>query len=163
MPCPLCQSADNLFLIATLAHTHVVLGDNQGCPAWCVCVLRGHIEHMDELPFETQQAVFTEVALVARAIRGWTMQHAPECGLQPVNTSPRINYECLGNQVAHIHWHVIPRHAGDPDPRNPVWGWSKDQLAGTLSPEQRHTVADQLRTLLARYADPCSPPSHSAN
>jgi diadenosine tetraphosphate (Ap4A) HIT family hydrolase len=32
-----------------------------------------------------------------------------------------MNYELLGNQVPHIHWHLIPRLATDPDPRWPVW------------------------------------------
>jgi len=33
----------------------------------------------------------------------------------------KINCELLGNQVPHIHWHVIPRLAGDPAPKEPVW------------------------------------------
>jgi diadenosine tetraphosphate (Ap4A) HIT family hydrolase len=149
MSCPLCHTAANPLLIATLAHTHVVLGDNQGCPGWCVCVLREHVEHMDELPIEMQQAIFGEVGAVARAIRVWTTRHGLECGLPPATTPPRINYECLGNQVAHIHWHVIPRHANDPDPRNPVWGWPREQLAGTLTQEQKRVIASQIRELLA--------------
>jgi diadenosine tetraphosphate (Ap4A) HIT family hydrolase len=32
-----------------------------------------------------------------------------------------MNYELLGNQVPHIHWHLIPRLADDPEPRWPVW------------------------------------------
>jgi diadenosine tetraphosphate (Ap4A) HIT family hydrolase len=27
----------------------------------------------------------------------------------------------LGNQIAHIHWHLIPRPADDPAPREAVW------------------------------------------
>ncbi|MDH5429831.1 MAG: hypothetical protein OEY57_16840, partial [Nitrospirota bacterium] len=29
--------------------------------------------------------------------------------------------ELLGNQVPHMHWHVIPRLGSDPDPFLPVW------------------------------------------
>jgi diadenosine tetraphosphate (Ap4A) HIT family hydrolase len=150
MPCPLCHAASNPLLIATLAHTHVVLGDNQGCPGWCVCVLREHVEHMDELPIQVQQAIFGEVATVARAIRAWTVAHGHEHGLPRDAAPPRINYECLGNQVAHIHWHVIPRHADDPDPRNPVWGWPKERLAGAMTPERRAIAARQLSERLGR-------------
>ncbi|MBH0202504.1 MAG: HIT family protein [Nitrospira sp.] len=33
----------------------------------------------------------------------------------------KINYELLGNQLPHIHWHIIPRLVGDPAPLEPVW------------------------------------------
>jgi diadenosine tetraphosphate (Ap4A) HIT family hydrolase len=33
----------------------------------------------------------------------------------------KLNYELLGNQIAHIHWHLIPRRADDPAPQAPVW------------------------------------------
>jgi diadenosine tetraphosphate (Ap4A) HIT family hydrolase len=33
----------------------------------------------------------------------------------------KLNYECLGNQVPHIHWHIFPRHFDDPHPLIPVW------------------------------------------
>jgi diadenosine tetraphosphate (Ap4A) HIT family hydrolase len=61
----------------------------------------------------------------------------------------RINYECLGNQVAHVHWHVIPRHASDPDPRNAVWGWSPPALRGAMSDTDRLELALALRLRLA--------------
>lgn len=33
----------------------------------------------------------------------------------------KINYELLGNQLPHIHWHIIPRLSNDPAPLEPVW------------------------------------------
>ena len=33
----------------------------------------------------------------------------------------KLNYELLGNLVPHLHWHVFPRSAADPDRRRPVW------------------------------------------
>jgi diadenosine tetraphosphate (Ap4A) HIT family hydrolase len=36
--------------------------------------------------------------------------------------SPRkLNYELLGNSVPHLHWHLFPRYADDPNPTWPVW------------------------------------------
>ena len=34
----------------------------------------------------------------------------------------KLNYELLGNQVPHLHWHLFPRHVGDADLLSPVWG-----------------------------------------
>jgi diadenosine tetraphosphate (Ap4A) HIT family hydrolase len=32
-----------------------------------------------------------------------------------------MNYEMLGNQTPHLHWHLIPRYQGDPDAAHPIW------------------------------------------
>jgi len=41
--------------------------------------------------------------------------------LEAVFRPVKMNYELLGNQVPHIHWHVVPRLADDANPRWPVW------------------------------------------
>ena len=41
--------------------------------------------------------------------------------LAQVYDAKKINYELLGNQLPHIHWHIIPRLANDPAPLEPVW------------------------------------------
>lgn len=134
--CPLCGlTAPPL---ASLQQCDVALSENQGCPGWCVLILREHAEHMDELPPERQLAIFAEVARVAAAVR----RVFPASG--PHARPPRINYECLGNQVAHIHWHVIPRHADDPDPRNAVWGWDAARLKGTMNDAERKGLARRI-------------------
>jgi diadenosine tetraphosphate (Ap4A) HIT family hydrolase len=33
----------------------------------------------------------------------------------------KMNYELLGNQVPHLHWHVFPRYPDDPASLKPVW------------------------------------------
>jgi diadenosine tetraphosphate (Ap4A) HIT family hydrolase len=144
MTCPLCErlAGPDAMLIATLAESAVLLGDNQGCRGWCVLVLRRHVEHLDELDEARQARVFAEVARVARAIRA----EFPASGAG--GGPPRINYECLGNQVAHVHWHVIPRHADDPDPRSAVWGRAAADLRGDMSGADRQALATRLRARL---------------
>jgi diadenosine tetraphosphate (Ap4A) HIT family hydrolase len=126
-------------LVAALPRTFVVLGSNQGLPGWCVLVLREHREHLAELPREEQAAIFGEVARVAGAIRAVFSNSGVHAG------PPRINYECLGNQVNHIHWHVIPRHADDPDPRNAVWGIPPEKMQGSMSDGEKLALIAKLR------------------
>ncbi|MFY7895086.1 MAG: HIT domain-containing protein [Phycisphaerales bacterium] len=138
------QGAGHAMHVATLDETVVILGENQGCAGWCVSVLREHVEHMDEMDISRQERVFREVARVARAVRAASVQHGWGRDVQP----PRINYECLGNVVGHVHWHVVPRHADDPTPRATVWGWSAEQLRGDASDAERVVRARAIRSVL---------------
>ena len=146
MPCPLCTRLESRprrpRFVADLARSTVFLGERQNPRGWCVLVLKDHVEHMASLPVGVQSEIFGEVARVAAAIRTVFTASDPE--------SPplRINYECLGNQVAHVHWHVIPRHADDPDPRNTVWNWSRETIGPP--PEKRSLIelAESLRGAL---------------
>jgi len=58
----------------------------------------------------------------------------------------KINSELLGNQVPHIHWHVIPRLKSDPDPLNPVWCVSHEpvRLASSLLSERIRLLCSAL-------------------
>jgi len=138
MACPICESIALLRAgrharsLAELSETFAVLGDNQGTKGWCVLLLKEHVEHLAELPVARQARVFEDVARVAAAQR-------------KVFGPVRINYECLGNQVAHVHWHVIPRHADDPDPRNPVWGWKAEVLGKQLPEAELAAILAGLR------------------
>jgi diadenosine tetraphosphate (Ap4A) HIT family hydrolase len=33
----------------------------------------------------------------------------------------KMDYEVLGNTVAHLHWHLFPRYDWDPNPKGPIW------------------------------------------
>ncbi|MCC6951245.1 MAG: HIT family protein [Phycisphaerales bacterium] len=143
-PCTLCALArttgpDHL---ASLQECEVVLGENQGNLGWCVAILREHAEHMDDLPPERQARVWGDVARVARAIRRVFAAHGEGGG--PV----RLNYECLGNVVPHIHWHIVPRHEGEPDLRAAVWLRSPEALRGSLTQGERQHLAARLRDAL---------------
>ncbi len=144
--CPLCQAntaiSANPSFIATLHSGHVVLGDNQGCRGWCVLILKDHREHMDDLPISAQSIIFEDVARIAAAIRSVFPTSGKGGG------PPRINYECLGNLVPHIHWHIIPRHADDPEPTKAVWGWTEERLKGTMTVEERKELVLTLRGAL---------------
>jgi diadenosine tetraphosphate (Ap4A) HIT family hydrolase len=58
---------------------------------------------------------------------------------QPV----KVNYALLGNQLPHIHWHLIPRLVGDPAIKDPVWSVPHEprRLANGLLQERVDRIA----------------------
>lgn len=113
-----------------------MLSDAQGYAGWSVLLLKTHEEHLDRLPPERQQRLAADLARVAAAVRA-------------VFAPRRINYECLGNVQPHVHWHVIPRHADDPQPDAAVWvrpAAERERRASVV--ERDHRVA-RLRAALA--------------
>jgi diadenosine tetraphosphate (Ap4A) HIT family hydrolase len=94
--------------IAELGVTTVYLHDDQFFPGWVVLILKRHATELFQLERGERARMLDEVSRVAGVIHE---VYAPR----------KINYELLGNQVPHIHWHVIPRRADDPAPHAAVW------------------------------------------
>jgi diadenosine tetraphosphate (Ap4A) HIT family hydrolase len=114
-PCVLCErvAGDGDLLIADLDACRAYLNPDQFFPGWVFVVLRWHATELYELSAVERARMIEDVNRMAQAV---AMVY------QPV----KMNYELLGNQVAHIHWHLIPRLAGDPEPRWPVWRLQHD-------------------------------------
>ena len=68
---------------------------------------RDHATELSELGPD-RAAFLDEMATLAQAIEACFRPH-------------KLNYELLGNQVPHLHWHLFPRSADDPDRLRPVW------------------------------------------
>ncbi|MBY0311758.1 MAG: HIT family protein [Phycisphaerales bacterium] len=132
--CPACErlrapAADPLF-IAELRQSIAMLHEHQAYPGWCVLFVKDHAEHLHELDPQVRADLMLDVADAAAALN---RAFAPR----------RINYECLGNQLAHIHWHVIPRYQPplDPDPRSVVWVRDGAQLhCGSTQAERLQAI-----------------------
>ena len=99
-------------------------------------LLNDHVEHLGDLPLERQLRLWEDVARVAAALRAH---------VAPV----RINYACLGNFLTHVHWHVIPRHADDPEPQHPIWVRPLDERHVALPDAERRALITTLRRALA--------------
>ena len=122
--------------VATLSESHVTLADEQAYRGYCILLLKDHQDHVDELPLERQARLWEDVARVAGALRR---------ELAPV----RLNYACLGNFVTHVHWHVIPRYADDPEPQHPIWVRPVGERCATLPAVEREQLIARLRRALA--------------
>ena len=112
--CPFCQKLAHLNLLSadelvwTFPHSVVLLGPWQFYHGYCVVVSRTHARELGDLPDGERRAYLDEMCLVARAISQAFSPH-------------KLNYELLGNQVPHLHWHLFARAADDPNRLAPVW------------------------------------------
>ena len=133
--CPACHARwpDAGCRIADLGLTVAYLHDDQFFPGWTVLVLKRHATELYALTPEERSGLIEEVSRSAHA-------------LATVYSARKINYALLGNQIPHIHWHVVPRLAADPAPGEPVWSHRHEPRR--LAPaELAARVADLRRAL----------------
>ena len=58
---------------------------------------------------------------------------AAERALRDLCRPDKINLASFGNQVPHLHWHVIPRYLDDAHFPEPVWGAQQRKAAARAS------------------------------
>ena len=112
-----CVLCTRLTSLAALAPGEVVwqfpesvalLGTWQYYDGYCVLVCRTHVTELSALADSVRQTYLDEMCILARAIEAYARPR-------------KLNYELLGNQVPHLHWHLFPRSADDPDVLKAVW------------------------------------------
>ncbi len=148
--CPLCQklaALDDLppeDVVWQFPQSVALLGPWQYYQGYCILVARRHAREFSTLADGERRAYFDEMCLLARAI---------EACFHPL----KLNYEVLGNQVPHLHWHVFPRYAHEPEALQAVW-LALDRAARdegekqrlTTGPQDRATTTAALREALQR-------------
>ncbi len=120
--------------IADLGLSKAYLHDDQFFPGWTVVVFQRHATELFHLTATERSRLIEDVNHVAKT-------------LAEIYQATKINYELLGNQLPHIHWHVIPRLGNDPAPLEPVWRVPHDlvQLAGSILQDTINRIAQPLR------------------
>ncbi len=104
MACPLCDKLDRLHelpdeeIVWQFPHSVALLGPWQYHTGYCILVARTHATELHHLVPEERRAYLDEMCRLAQAI---------DSCFQP----RKMNYEALGNQVAHLHWHLFPAPA----------------------------------------------------
>ena len=86
----------------------VVSAGDPDYPGFLRVVWHEHVREMTDLPPADREHCLRVVFAVEQALRDT---------LRP----DKINVASLGNQVPHLHWHVIPRFADDAHFPEPVW------------------------------------------
>ncbi|MBX3359243.1 MAG: HIT family protein [Phycisphaeraceae bacterium] len=141
MECSICnrlaavRSGSEPLFIAELGETVAVLHEHQGYEGWSVLWLKDHAEHLSDLAVSRQVRIWEDAARLAASLKRAVMP-------------TRINYACLGNAVAHVHWHLIPRHSTDPDPKGAVWARPAAELECGVDPKRRDDLIARIRETL---------------
>ena len=108
--CKICVGAWPLedHFLGDCGLTKAYVFEDQFFAGWTVLVLKEHVSELFELSTNARNMLMEEVSHMAQI-------------LSQMFDAKKMNYEMLGNQVPHIHWHLIPRLTTDPDPLKPVW------------------------------------------
>lgn len=115
--CELCRQPGGT-LIWRDDRCRVVAVEEPGYPGFCRVIWNEHVAEMSDLAAEDRAHCMAVVNAVELALRET---------LQPA----KINLASLGNMVAHLHWHVIPRFRDDPQFPQPLWGLRQREGAAT--------------------------------
>ena len=105
--CVFCSLADKTILWED-DFLYVILADEPDYPGFFRVILKAHVREMSDLSLAEQQHLM-HVVFVAEKI------------LRQVFFPDKVNLASLGNQVPHMHWHVIARWEDDPHFPEPVW------------------------------------------
>jgi diadenosine tetraphosphate (Ap4A) HIT family hydrolase len=142
-PCGICALIERVRtgqfpdFIAELPRSWIILGDAQFYRGCCVLFAKRHIAEPFLMPRGEAHELHDEVLAAARAI-------------STVTAPLKLNYECLGNQEPHVHWHLFPRYADDSMRLQPVWVRADHQRKVSLDESDRHSLIERLRTELVR-------------
>ncbi len=139
--CPLCAprpvSNEHWEFVATLSVSSLYLAGNQTYRGHCQLVFDPrHVATLDELSADEWRAMSADLyraqSAVTRAVR-------PD----------HMNIESLGNVVAHLHWHIVPRYRHDPRWGQPIWATPLESMIDTRLPAAaRDALIRDLRAAL---------------
>ena len=124
-------------LIAELPRSWLILGDAQFYRGYCVLLAKRHVTEMHQMPRGEAHELLDELIAIGKT-------------LERVVKPAKLNYECLGNQEPHVHWHVFPRSAEDPMRLAPVWLRAEAERKAALADGDRRSLIDALRAELVR-------------
>ena len=136
--CPLC-AGDGGELVFRDRLLRVVLVDDADYPGFVRVIVNAHVREMTDLAPADRQCLLEAVFAVESALRETL---APD----------KINLASFGNMTPHVHWHVIPRFAGDAHFPEPVWGARQREPDPPRLAERRARLCALRASIAARFS-----------
>lgn len=128
----LAEQGQNPWLIHDFEHSYFVLGDHQYFKGYALLLLKPHVRELHELEPNVQQALNAELMAAGSALVG--------------AFSPwKMNYSCFGNTDEHVHWHLMPRYAKDPERHRHPWLHADEFGKAVVPAEERIALIDKIR------------------
>ena len=109
--CPLCRRETEDVLWQD-GQCRVLMTPQPGYPGFCRVVWHDHVREMTDLSASQRSHLMSVV---------W----AVEATLRELLQLTKINLASLGNQVPHLHWHVIARFTDDAHFPDAIWAVQK--------------------------------------
>lgn len=114
------KDGKNPYFVKELSTGYVVIGDNQHFKGYTLFLCKQHKTELFYLDKDFASEFMQEMVLVAEAVRN-------------AFGAEKMNYECLGQGDAHLHWHLFPRRTGDigkygNNGAGPVWWYPMDMM-----------------------------------
>ena len=116
----LIKEGNNPYFVKELETGYVVIGDHQHFKGYSLFLCKWHVVELFDLSPEFRSKYLEEMVIVSEAVKN-------------AFGAEKMNYECLGNGDAHLHWHLFPRVPGDIDGygnngRGPVWCYPLEKM-----------------------------------
>jgi diadenosine tetraphosphate (Ap4A) HIT family hydrolase len=106
--CALCEAEGGAPLWSD-DFLRVVAVEDERYAGFCRVIVNRHVVEMSELNQAERGRVMAAVFAV-------------EAALRELMKPDKINLASLGNQTAHVHWHIVPRYRDDAHFPAAIWG-----------------------------------------
>jgi diadenosine tetraphosphate (Ap4A) HIT family hydrolase len=138
MGCELCEGGGGRVLWRD-DFCRIVRPELEGYPAYCRVVLERHLPEMTDLDAGERERLMRAV-------------YACEQALRELFRPDKVNLASLGNQVPHLHWHVIARYRDDPHYPDAIWAAPRRASTAARAAVADAALAARLKQLLGAPA-----------
>ncbi|MDA8107075.1 MAG: HIT family protein [Betaproteobacteria bacterium] len=134
MGCELCER-DGGPVLWRDGQCRIVRVSSDDYPGFLRVILNRHVREMTDLAAPERDRVMRAV-------------FAAESALRALFRPDKVNLASLGNQVPHLHWHVLARFADDRHFPDPIWAPPRRAAQPPRAPVTEAALAGRLAELL---------------